>query len=308
MVIKYSIGDIIRYERKEQGLSQEELSDGICTPSWLSKIESGSCIPTYSIFSLLMQRLGKDATPYICFQSEIEMRIEKLKFEVRRFYSNEQMDKAILSYRELEKLIKDKEPFNEQFMAFVDILLFKDQHEDKEKVISRLYEILHMTRTEFDIKKLKQYLLSKDEIMVINNIAIALRELNRMDEAIEIMEALKSYLDNPKFDFEEKRRTYPVILYNLAKWNRLNGDYIKTIAVCDEAQVFSRLYDTWMVVPELIFNKGCAYALLESKTKAREAFIQSYHLFSAKGEVDNASHLKAYVLENFQIDLTPFIG
>lgn len=302
MVIKYSIGDIIRQERKAQRLSQEELSDGICAPSWLSKIESGACIPTYSIFSLLMQRLGKDTTPYISFQSEIEMKIEKLKFEVRRYYSGEQIDKAISSYRELEKLIKDREPFNAQFMGFVHVLLFEEQYPDKEQVISKLYEMLLLTRPEFELSKLNTYLLSKDEIIILNNIAIALRELNRMDEAIEILERLKLYLENPKFDFEEKRRTYPIILYNLAKWHRLNENYSKTLVVCEEAQVFCALYDTWTVIPEIIFNKGCANALLEKKAEAREAFIQSYYLFLAKGEIDHASHLKDYVMKHFQLD------
>lgn len=301
-MIKYSIGDIIRQERKAQKLSQEELSDGICAPSWLSKIESGSCIPTFSIFSLLMQRLGKETTPYISFQSEIEMRIEKLKFEVRRYYSGEQIDKAISSYRELEKLIKDKEPFNAQFMGFVHVLLFEEQYPDKEQVISKLYEMLLLTRPEFDLTRLNTYLLSKDEIMILNNIAIALRELKRMDEAIEILEKLKVYLENPKFDFEEKRRTYPIILYNLAKWHRLSGEYRKTLSVCGEAQVFCTLYDTWTVVPEIIFNKGCAHALLDNKAEAQNAFIQSYYLFLAKGETDHAAHLKDYVREHFQID------
>ena len=37
----YSMGEVIRRLRKEKGYTQEELSEGICTPGGLSRIENG---------------------------------------------------------------------------------------------------------------------------------------------------------------------------------------------------------------------------------------------------------------------------
>lgn len=56
--MKYSIGEVIRQERKRQSIRQEDLADGICSTAWLSRIESGACIPTVYMFEVLMQRLG----------------------------------------------------------------------------------------------------------------------------------------------------------------------------------------------------------------------------------------------------------
>lgn len=52
-----TIGEIIRHYRKEKGLSQEELSEGICDRKHLSHIENDKTIPTLDIINRLSQRL-----------------------------------------------------------------------------------------------------------------------------------------------------------------------------------------------------------------------------------------------------------
>lgn len=53
-----TIGEIIRYYRKESGLSQEELAEGICDRKYLSHIENNKNIPTLDIINQLSNRLG----------------------------------------------------------------------------------------------------------------------------------------------------------------------------------------------------------------------------------------------------------
>lgn len=50
-------GEEIRRVRLERGLTQERLSEGICSPSTLSRIENGSQVPSRRTFQLLMERL-----------------------------------------------------------------------------------------------------------------------------------------------------------------------------------------------------------------------------------------------------------
>ena len=53
-----TFGHIIRFERIKQNIKQVQLSDGICTPSYLSKIESNSIVPSEEILGLLFERLS----------------------------------------------------------------------------------------------------------------------------------------------------------------------------------------------------------------------------------------------------------
>ena len=53
-----TFGHVIKFERIRQNIKQVQLSDGICTPSYLSKIESNSIVPSEEILELLFERLS----------------------------------------------------------------------------------------------------------------------------------------------------------------------------------------------------------------------------------------------------------
>ncbi|MBY6038286.1 helix-turn-helix domain-containing protein [Fictibacillus nanhaiensis] len=52
------VGQRIRYYRKTKGLTQEELAQGICSVSYLSKIEKGDAKSSDEVINLLCERLG----------------------------------------------------------------------------------------------------------------------------------------------------------------------------------------------------------------------------------------------------------
>ena len=52
------IGQLIKLERQKSNIRQDELALGICSPSYLSKIENGTAIPGDEVQQLLLQRLN----------------------------------------------------------------------------------------------------------------------------------------------------------------------------------------------------------------------------------------------------------
>ena len=57
----YPLGYIIKNRREELQLSQEDLAEGICSVSTLSRIENGERMPSKNHYEMLMQRLGYSA-------------------------------------------------------------------------------------------------------------------------------------------------------------------------------------------------------------------------------------------------------
>lgn len=53
-----SIGHIIKFERLDQSMKQITLAKGICSPSYLSKIENNATVPSEQIITLLLKRLN----------------------------------------------------------------------------------------------------------------------------------------------------------------------------------------------------------------------------------------------------------
>lgn len=60
----YQIGEVIRLLRKEKGITQELLSDGLCSVETLSRIENGKHTPSRATLDALMERLGKDSQKF----------------------------------------------------------------------------------------------------------------------------------------------------------------------------------------------------------------------------------------------------
>lgn len=80
----YPIGRLIAEMRNRRGLSQEELSEGICAVSTLSKIENGIQMPRRKVYVALMQRLGLSPRNCRIFVSREEMRRCVLEERIER--------------------------------------------------------------------------------------------------------------------------------------------------------------------------------------------------------------------------------
>ena len=97
-------GPFLRFIRKRKGLTQERVCEGICSVTYLSKIETGRVIPNEEIFVLLRERLEIDP------RMEDYYDIKQIQKEIKNCHiaiNNRQKEKAINIFNEL----KNKEEF-----------------------------------------------------------------------------------------------------------------------------------------------------------------------------------------------------
>ncbi len=76
--MKNFIGSFLKLKRIEKGITQEELCEGICTPSYLSRIENNHVVADENIYKLLFHKLGIDYENINETYSEVNERIENL--------------------------------------------------------------------------------------------------------------------------------------------------------------------------------------------------------------------------------------
>ncbi|WP_203247386.1 helix-turn-helix domain-containing protein [Sporosarcina beigongshangi] len=72
------VGHLIRAERIRQDMKQLVLAKGICTPSYLSKIERNLIFPSEDIIGLLFNRLGIDSSKLQKNDQQTEIDFEKM--------------------------------------------------------------------------------------------------------------------------------------------------------------------------------------------------------------------------------------
>ena len=69
------LGIVLQNLRMEQGISQKELSQGLCSVSTLFRIESGERMPDQMLFDSLVSRLGKDSVKWELILKENDKRL-----------------------------------------------------------------------------------------------------------------------------------------------------------------------------------------------------------------------------------------
>ncbi len=293
----YKIGDIIKKYRTELRYSQEHLCYGVCTPGNLSKIENGSQIPSRNTFEALMQRMGKSPEMYPSFMSEED--VEKHNLRHKMLFAT-----VHFRYEEATELLNQYtsgytlDRLDEQFAILIRCIVLLQKPENAKECLADLTRALEMTVPDFDVKNILRYALTREELIIINNIAVANNQLKNEDLAIRMMIGLREFLEDKVINTEEKAVAYTMVLYNLSKWLGAKGLYRESRDISELGIQNCKYYGRLPYLPHLIYNKGyCCFHLSETAA-ARRSMIQAYYIFDAlKNPL--AKHVLKFIKENF---------
>jgi len=74
----YKFGPLIKITRRRLGFTQEEICDGICTSSYLSRIENCHVIPSEETCKLILERLNLDYDKFIENLNDLDNKLETI--------------------------------------------------------------------------------------------------------------------------------------------------------------------------------------------------------------------------------------
>ncbi|MCI8894908.1 MAG: helix-turn-helix transcriptional regulator [Lachnospiraceae bacterium] len=300
---KYCIGALIYENRTRQKITQEELCDGICTATTLSKIENGQQLPRRKTFEALVQRLG--ISEQCCFfpVSDNEMRRSNLEFRITRELSTGNYDILDLleQYKECgERMGTMEEQFYFQSMAMITLGKGGIYQEARHLLMKSIY----LTIPHFSIPMPERYkLLTFDEIRIMNSIAIVEYQIGNTENAITLMFYLKDYMNRNNIDLEEKAKLYPMILYNLSNWMGKERRDELAYTLCEEGIDFCIQNGKLSVFPFLIFNKGYSLARMSRLKEAVPYIRQACTIFEALKDQKRADMCRQEIEQSFSIHL-----
>lgn len=227
----YKIGYLIKQRRTELGITQEDLADGICAVTTLSRIENGERLPSKSHFEMLLQRLGVSDIVFYTHVDKNTLYLHELKFKIRSLIGQAQFDEA----RELLADYSSKADlslrFEKQFVSLCSTLCDEGSFSLDER-LAKLVEALCLTCPRYNDGVIPN-LLSYEEIILLNNIAICYQDMGDYDRAISILSHIKKLYESGIVNREECLRTQSMILYNLSKNFGITGRYDECIETCD---------------------------------------------------------------------------
>ncbi len=243
-------GEEIRRLRIERGLSQEQLVEGICSPSTLSRIENGSQVPSNRILRLLMERLDGPGYSYAHFLSPLEFNQEVLKEDLLEAMEYGDMEKAIELLQKLEQGLDEGDPKLAQFYEMSKLICFLDLGEEKEAYVSHCIHILEIGRPDLKIRDNLEQIdmdlriargrmdVSRNdwvEMWILNNLALGYMWQKEYQKACQVFIFLHKQMEGNEFIKKRSWKPRGIVCNNLAVCLCQMGEYHRAKGYLEKA-------------------------------------------------------------------------
>lgn len=227
-----SAGLAIRESRLKAGLSQEKLSEGICSALSLSRIENGTAGVSPATFQALMAHAGApcEAFPIFANRNDFDCfySLKRVKFYVDSWQLKE-------AYEELEKIEKwgfaNNKFYYQEWLLLHSRLQFRSGMGDHSKIHDMLLHAIHISRPNIDFVDFRNLLLSINEIELLIYYAQEELYVGKPEICLSICMQLTSYLENSKLNFLEKDRLLIENAVVYSKYLLAIRDYDQVVAV-----------------------------------------------------------------------------
>ena len=225
----YTIWDVIREKRVQNGISATKLSEGICSQSKLSKMETGKQGCDILIIHSLLQRLEIEDEQFIFFVSKSE---RDAYIEMRRinYYLNQ--TKVIVKRDELFGESKEN-PVRKQLGLIYESYCTEDP--DRRKAILR--NALSCTKPNFDINSIDDELFTDAEWKCLVDLTVLYGVTKDLGDFMTCYTSIEHYMKTRHALSRFKRR---YAMNELKRAFAYNRDYRMVRLIENEIEDFSK--------------------------------------------------------------------
>lgn len=298
----YNIGEIVKKRRKQLGLSQADLAGMTIDISNLSRLERGIQIPQKEKLDVILEKLGLNSNVlYSNLLTAEESNVYSKRQELLNLLFQKKYKEAEALIGELETAYAFQKITNRQFLLYVKAVIISDGSTDKEYVRNTIIDAIKVTIADFSIKYIKDYMLSRQETILINMLAVNYHDVGDVSKAVEILNSVKTSLDATHMNFDdlEKSDILPLILYNLTKYLGEIQRYEEAIDLCDYTIKLFVRHNNVRLLPQVILNKACDTYEIGDKETSKRLFYQAYYCCDAFGYYVERDTIKDQAKKHF---------
>ncbi len=302
---QYPLGIIIRQRRDMLGLSQQQLCQGICDRSTLSRIERGDQVPAYSTLRALLQRLELQEKDLPFLLGQPDFQTAQLQKEIVALNTRKQWLAAQQKIRQLEDLPTAASPLIRQFILRAKALAGYEQdgkaapypYEEQRQM---LLEALQISCPGIDPEHPQGHLLGEEEGKILNQIAITYSESGERRRAIEIYRQLMDYLQTHQVGTDTGAVLLPLVAYNYSRLLGRERRYEECIEVAEIGRQCCVMYGRCKMLGGLLLNIAYSLHELGDDEKAKELLIESYYTYKVMEDFRSCSVVQKYAEESLK--------
>ncbi|WP_171038113.1 helix-turn-helix domain-containing protein [Aquibacillus sediminis] len=276
-------GSLIKYHRQEKGVTQKQLAKGICSISYLSKIENETTVPSEEILTLLSQRLN------ICQESiktfEFDPKLKQKMYKWYDYIKRKNREESNLLYEEITKSMSNN--YNSELKTIYKLFSFR--------YFIYLNKLDQATEFLLELENVSEFFTEEQRYNYHKFTAMLLNKKGRLNEALEQLDIVDSINENlhtvdPELDY------YTSIIYS--RLNKLANSIIyanKALEIYQKSFDYNRVSDCCMIL-------GINFNLLGDYEKAVYYMERMLSLGTEKSpkELAGAYHNLSYIHMNLE--------
>ncbi|WP_421381883.1 helix-turn-helix domain-containing protein [Bacillus salacetis] len=280
-----AVGKKIRELRRNIGLSQEELSEGICTQAQISKIEKGDVYPYASTLYLISQKLGVDVnyffdigmTPRLDYVQEVKRQL----FQARRNFNYDEMRQVVETEGQNPLFTQNNK--NLQLLLWHKGIYQYELEKDMDTALETLFSAIQLTH-------LSNKYWSEREIEIMLTIGAIHFQEDQLDEALEVYQNIQKYIRTIPYitDYTIKSR----LDYNIARTLTRLHKYEESNDYCVAGINWCIQKDNLFVLGELHYHLGYNYELLGDYEKGIRYMEKALIVFDLQQDEKYSTYIK----------------
>lgn len=309
----YNAGDVIRLMRAATGISQEELSDGICSVQTLSRIEHGRHKVKQSTYAQLMARMGRDTRKNYALCAGKDMELLEERIELEDALSKHDYKEADRYLRMLKRKIEDTKISRQYVGRMEGVIDYSLRRIDAQEYVRKMDETIRITVPHYEKylyieKKEQTYPFTELEVLTLMSLANAYGNINKAHEGIRIFDALLLGLEEGYMDADSVCKLQMLITRNYIQLLGQEGRYQEAL---ENARVLLRsvirnnygrmipviLSEVSMNMRKVYMNNGENVDIIMSDIK--KMLRQAYYIAAARDDEVILKIIQKYYYECF---------
>lgn len=229
----FSYGQTIQNARRRCGMTQEQLADGICSVSSLSKIENDRQVPHYRTFEALMQRLGEQYDQFVCYVNKQDFERQKLLKKIKQNLWNEDFHTLKVNFGKYKEITGPEHRLEYQWKCVIEQMILLLEGGEVHAIREQILHIISMTQADFPEKWKSKEIYTHCELFSILMLGFCEQKMGKYENALDIYQMLLQYAQKTVCDsWVDEIQT---AIYYLLSWLRLQmGDNRDSARYCRE--------------------------------------------------------------------------
>lgn len=271
-------GKIIREARLKAGLTQEQMSEDICSVLTLSRIENNSAGVSPSLFQALMSRAGAPRNIFPVFPNRKDFDCFYTLKRARLYLESWQLQEAYDELLKVKNADFSNNKFHYQEWLYLQGCLQSRSGSCEHQLIYEIFiSALIITKPNIDFSDLSNELFSDIELELLIEISNELLYLSQSDLSYIICSQLESYINNAELSFIERDRLLSRNAIARTKYLLYTHDYNKALETINEYRHLMVVNSENASLLELNFWTAMSYYYCGNIEKAHQMFNDTFY-------------------------------